>query len=272
MTTLVAWIGIDSRKPSSIYLASDSRISWDDGQKWDYGRKIFTSSMTPDILGSYGDVLFPSQVLGQIIELIEKGLLFNESDSGKIKHQKIFGLLKIYFSDYPKEQHRGFTVIYCTRENSGMDSIFHVSTMSWNPKIAEWNENFLDLPERSGIIASFGSGGKFIEKWHERWDNTKEKGTSRIVFGAFCDSLFNSDDSRSGGAPQLAGLYRKGNGQTFGIIYENERFVFGLPASETEKLSSLEWRNTIFERCDWQTKEPLPQAQKHLRPRGLGKA
>lgn len=272
MTTLVAWLGVDSRKPASIYLVSDSRISWDDQQKWDFGRKIFASDSTPDILGYFGDVLFPSQVLGQIIKIIEKGLLFNDSDNAIIKQKKVFRIIQDSFSGYPKEQHRGFTVIYCTREKTGLDSVFHVSTLEWNPKLNNWKQKLLDLPEKSGIIERFGSGGESIKKWHQRWNNTKEKGTSRIVFSAFCDALFNADDPRSGGAPQLAGLYRKGNGQSFGVIYKNENFIFGLPAYETEKLNSLEWRNSIFERCDWQTKKPFPEAQKHSRPRGLGKA
>lgn len=271
MTTLIAWLGVDSRKPSSLYLASDSRISWSNEQKWDYARKIFASTNTPDILGYYGDVIFPSQVLGQILELIENGLLFSELDTAIIKQSKVFDIVKSSFKDYPKEQHREFTIVYCTRENDGMESVFYVFTLGWK-SLTGWNENRLNLPDTSGIIESFGSGGKFVEKWHERWNNTKEKGTSRIVFGAFCDSLYSADDPRSGGAPQLAGLYRVGNGKSYGIIYRNERFVFGLPAIENENLGCLEWRNTIFERCDWQTKEPLPLAQKHLRPRGLGKA
>lgn len=30
MTTIVAWAGVDQRKVSSIYIASDSRITWGD--------------------------------------------------------------------------------------------------------------------------------------------------------------------------------------------------------------------------------------------------
>lgn len=202
MTTLIAWLGVDSRKPSSLYLTSDSRISWGNGQKWDYARKIFASTLTPDVLGYYGDVIFPSQVLGQILELIEGGFLFSQSDSALTKQSKIFSIIKGSFDDYPKEQHREFTIVYCTRENDEMDSIFYVFTMGWKSSIG-WSENLLSLPETSGIIESFGSGGKFVEKWHERWNNTKEKGTSRIVFGAFCDSLHSKDDPRSGGAPHL---------------------------------------------------------------------
>ena len=60
MTSLLAWVGVDSRHLSSIYLASDSRISWGDVANWDFGRKLFASTKYPEIIGYVGDVLFPS--------------------------------------------------------------------------------------------------------------------------------------------------------------------------------------------------------------------
>jgi hypothetical protein len=75
--------------------------------------------------------------------------------------------------------------------------------------------------------------------------------TSRAVFSAFCDSFRSGTDSFSGGAPQLVGLYRKGVGESFGIIYQNARYLFGVPAGPDEAaLMALEWRNELFERCD----------------------
>ena len=75
MTSFVAWVGVDARGPASIYLASDSRISWVDPDKtfetWDYGRKLFASKKYPEIFGYFGDTLFPSQMLGQVLDLIE---------------------------------------------------------------------------------------------------------------------------------------------------------------------------------------------------------
>lgn len=66
MTAFLSWVGVDHRGPASLYLASDSRISWTDNEvrSWDRGRKVFACSRTPDVLGYVGDVLFPSLVLG----------------------------------------------------------------------------------------------------------------------------------------------------------------------------------------------------------------
>lgn len=41
MTLLASWIAVDSRKPSSIYILSDSRISWGSAAKFDFGKKVF---------------------------------------------------------------------------------------------------------------------------------------------------------------------------------------------------------------------------------------
>lgn len=50
MTLLSSWLGVDSRHPSSIYILSDSRISWGDKTKFDYGKKVFGCKNSPDIL------------------------------------------------------------------------------------------------------------------------------------------------------------------------------------------------------------------------------
>ena len=273
MTSLVAWVGVDSRGPASIYLASDSRISWSSNQVWNYGRKLFASRKHPDILGYYGDVLFPSQALGRLLDLIDADLLLDHNDSPQARREKISATLRKSFEGYPQEKvfNETFTIVYCTRENERMTSVFHLSLLRWN-KVSGWTEELLSLPSESGIIRSFGTGEQSITKWHSRWNNTKEARTSRGVFSAFCDALHSGEDKYSGGAPQLVGLYRKGMGETFGIVFQNERFIFGFPVGKSEKLEAVEWRNSLFERCDWRTKEPLQGVQRHKRPKGLGNA
>ena len=39
MTMLVSWIGIDTHGPTSAYIATDSRISWNMTNKFDFGKK-----------------------------------------------------------------------------------------------------------------------------------------------------------------------------------------------------------------------------------------
>jgi hypothetical protein len=271
MTSLVAWVGVDSRGPASIYLASDSRISWGSNQVWDYGRKLFTSKKYPDIFGYYGDVLFPLHALGRVVDLIDADLLLNTKDTPETRLEKIATVVKRSFENYPPEKIvNGFTVVYCTRDNEGMASVFHLSLLTWSSS-KSWGEEWVKIPSESSIIRVFGSGEESVAKWYSRWSNTKERGTSRSVFSAFCDALYSGDDKLSGGVPQLVGIYRKGVGETFGIIYNDERYIFGFPVVASEKLQAVEWRNSLFERCDCYTKQPLQGAQRHRRPMGLGK-
>lgn len=45
MTMLVSWIGVDTHGPSSVYIAADSRISWTQEHKFDFGKKVFAGSI-----------------------------------------------------------------------------------------------------------------------------------------------------------------------------------------------------------------------------------
>jgi hypothetical protein len=272
MTSLVTWIGVDSRGPASIYIASDSRITWGKCLTWDYGRKVFASQKHPIIIGYVGDVLFPSQILGQIINLIDSNLFCNKDEQPEIQAERITHIIIQSFEAYPISERRNFEVVYCARKDEGMASIFYIFSIGWESK-TDWYLEKLELPDKSGIIRLLGTGKKPLGKWHERWNNIEtEKSTSRAVFSAFCDALQSNEDKYSGGAPQLVGLYRIGAGQSIGTIYKGKRYLYGLPIFESMLLQNIEWRNSIFERCDWRTMEKLNNAHKHRRPKGLANA
>jgi hypothetical protein len=270
MTSLIGWVAVDSRGPTSIYLASDSRISWKPNGTWDYGRKVFASRNYPELLGYCGDVLFPTQVLGQVIDLIDGNLCISKDHTAEQKKDIIFKILKDSFRGYPINTAQAFSIVYCTRENEQMQSFFHLATLCWGS--AGWSEEKLSIPAKSGIIQTLGSGSQFVKKWYQRWSNTKEKRTSRSVFSAFCDSIESGDDKYTGGAPQLVSIYRRGSAENVGIIYKEKRYLLGLPVECSEMCSAVDWRNGIFERCDWKTMKRMEKAQKHRRPKGLGNA
>ena len=270
MTSFISWVGVDSRGPASVYLASDSRITWDSQTKWDCGRKLFASAQYPELLGYVGDVLFPSQILGQIVDLIDSHVMFREDESCEGKWRRIADVVKGAFIGYPRDKGGTFTIVYATRQESLMSSQFHVAAMSWNPT-SGWDERWIDLPTSSGLVAVLGSGVNPIKKWSSRWDCTNARGTSRSVYGAFCDSLFSGDDPRTGGPPQLVGIYRKGSARTIGVVYKEERYIFGLPANSFGSPGEIEWRNSLFERCDGVTGRRLSAAQAQPAPQGLGR-
>ncbi|WP_155681775.1 hypothetical protein [Burkholderia stagnalis] len=101
MTLLVSWAGIDTHGTSSLYIASDSRLSWDKATSYDAGRKVFAFARWPDVLGYCGDVLFPSLALNQIVDLADAGLLFAPDFSPKQKFQAIVDKLNDLASEYP---------------------------------------------------------------------------------------------------------------------------------------------------------------------------
>lgn len=226
MTSLIAWVGIDSRGETSAYLASDSRVSWGDSASWDTGGKLFASSNSPEIFGYCGDVTFPSQILPHVIEQIDRNLIFLKEDAIGIKINAIFNSIKENFSNYPVQLNKGFIILHFSRENCEMETKFHLAKISWSPN-SGWKLEKIDLPKQSGLVNYIGSGSDSIYQWYRRWQNTELKGTSRSVFSAFCDSITSGEDPYTGGAPQLVGTYRKGHARRFGIIHDGKRYING---------------------------------------------
>lgn len=93
MTMLASWVGIDTHGIGSAYIVSDSRFTWNNNTFFDYGKKVFASNTYPEIFGYAGDVLFPSIVLSQIVEMIDSGLLFTPNTSCEEKNK----LITIYY-------------------------------------------------------------------------------------------------------------------------------------------------------------------------------
>jgi hypothetical protein len=120
------------------------------------------------------------------------------------------------------------------------------------------------LDDVSALTIALGSGDRIVTNHQIAARN--EFGTfSRSVYTGFCDSLISGEDSFSGGAPQLVGLYRNGSGMHFGTILRGKSFYRGLEAVHLS-LPEIEWRNELFERCDSSGKRiEGAQAQPRLR-------
>lgn len=266
MTLLLSWLGVDQRRPASLYIASDSRFSWGNVANYDYGKKVFYFKNSPDIIGYCGDVLFPTIILNQIIELADNGLLFDDLENCDNKFYKIKNYLQKSLSNYPV----GFSVIndsiqilYGSRDSN---HIFHLFTLSWNRATNSWIDNKIDFPDHSDTLSVLGSGKEeFMEKYKQYRKSDIQK-TSRAAFQCFCDTLSGITNAFCGGAPQLVGLYQKWNGRSFGIICKNKRYLCGLEILESNNFDSIEWRNEEFEICSGETMKKLPRAQRQPNP------
>lgn len=265
MTLLVAWAGIDTHGPSSAYIASDSRISWQNGKTFDFGRKVFAFTKWPDILGYCGDVLFPSIALNQIVDLADAGLLFTESFSPKQKFQAIVDKLNDLFRPYPQLgtgiAENSLGIVHCSRDPVE-NKKFVSNTISWSQKRGWYGEE-ATLPVTSDVLFALGSGAQNFLENRRRYADGPTARTSRSVFHCFCDVLAHPPDSSVGGAPQLVGLFRKPSSVAmgFGIIHERKRYFLGAHIDNLSNFEAIEWRNSNFELCNGHTMAKFSDAQ-----------
>ena len=265
MTLLTSWVGIDTHGIASIYIASDSRITWGDSATFDFGRKVFAFNNYPDILGYCGDVLFPSIVLGQIIEMADNGLLFNEQYSCKEKFEAIKEKLIQIFLKYPHQEEfitgDVLQIIHASREpNNHRKFFFHI--IKWR-RGEGWSGQEIEFPDKSKVIFVGGSGKKEFDDNYAMYEEGVNRSTSRNIFHCFCDTLFNIKDEKCGGAPQLVGIYckPKSNTKKFGIIKDKKRYLFGSQIDDLNNFDNIEWRNDLFELCDGRTLQKLEKAK-----------
>jgi hypothetical protein len=274
MTSLISWVGVDQRGHTSIYIASDSRISWGKSGniKWDQGRKVFASSETPEIFGFCGDVLFPSIFLSQLAGML-KGDEDHSISNAEGRVEAIMRYAKSSREGFPMQLGGdSFKILYCCREGENMKAIFRVFVIEYSHATCAWSMLSKVLPSKSGLVFVGGSGQSAVNTWQDHWNNTSQGGTSRAIFSAFCDSLDSGDDSKTGGAPQLVGIKRSFPASHYGIIWKGSRYELGfrLPPDPLACFKDVEWMNSLFERCDALTMKPLPCAKRHHKPRGLG--
>jgi hypothetical protein len=141
---------------------------------------------------------------------------------------------------------------------------FRLWRLDWSHALG-WADQEVELPTESVLVLAVGSGADIVTRWDGEWRRRLSR-TSRTVFGAFCDALRSKGDPRTGGAPQLVGIYRTDAARVFGAVSEEKRFVCGLEVPDSSALKSMEWRNELFERCDGRTLQRIPEAQRQPRP------
>lgn len=267
MTSLIAWVGVDSHGPSSAYFAADSRITWPGASVWDHGRKLFACRRYPHIIGYCGDVLFPIQTLSQITEMIDSDLLVRPSDDIDACTERVVSVISHAFATYPPGAKQGFEVLYCIRHGVTVPSRFYLRQITFHPGTAP-RISAIAMPGQSEVVAILGSGAPSLKAHLARWQASDVGGTSRAVFSAFCDSLRSGDDQHSEGPPQLVGLWRNAAARTFGIIWQQRCYFYGTdidPAIANE----VRWYNELFEICDPQTRMRKQDAQPQPRPKAL---
>ena len=263
MTLVVAWIGVDSRKVTSAYIATDSRITWNTKllNQYDNAKKTFSFKNTADIVGFCGEVLFPSIILNQIKELADEGLLFSPDDSASLRSDIIQRYVIEHYKKYPPGLIAPISIIHIGREYETPN--FYCRIISCE-KSGEWKNKEVELPAKSGVLYVDGSGRSAFQSYYEEFQKTHNHNTSRNVFQSFCYTLAHPTGVTYGGSPQLVGIYAKPTSasKTFGIIHDNKLYYMGARLSAIQGENNIEWRNDFFEICDGTTKKKMPNAQK----------
>ena len=241
MTT--ARLSVDNRGPSAIYIVSDSRITWGSPDKrWDSGRKVFAMK-SADVFGYCGEVLFPSLVLGQLSDLIDRGLLWPRDRAAENRHSIILKYLKTSFERRHDAPNHDFTIIHCAREGDGLACKFHAWRIGYEAANKSWSNARIDVSRdgKSRLLAALGSGKKHLEREIRHWNDTAQGGTARAIFSAFCDALVAGEDPLSGGMPQLVSLDRRTGGKCWDSWLYDVRYIYGLPVEALPALANMEW-------------------------------
>ncbi|SMD21431.1 hypothetical protein SAMN05660733_06389 [Lentzea albidocapillata] len=261
MTSIAVWAGIDSRRPASVYIASDSRISWGNGERWNQGRKVFSSFTTPHIFSYWGDVLFPALAIPIVLDRIERGLLLAGDED--ISIDRVEQAFRSLWSDYPQNLSGDLGIVHAWRIGQYMTCDFKVSILTYQASSNTWQSRSVGMPKESSMLHVAGSGAKFVRDANSLWQSSSASKTSRAVYSAFCEALDVGRDPMTGGAPQIVGLYRKGPGSIIGTVHQGQRYLAGSRLLPHEDPTGVEWRNSLFERIDGTRKKRLSGAQAH---------
>jgi len=233
---------------------------------WDYGRKLFASHHEPDIVGYCGDVLFPTQTLSQIFELIDRGIFFPPNTIPVNRLSMIVDALERASTHYPNALVGDFTIVYITRIAKGMSCTFVAYQVDFQGKRAVCTKS-IPIPLRSDLIVCLGSGGnEFNSIEFTKWKNSAVGGTSRSIFCAFAEFVKAGRDVYTGGPPQLVGLLRNDSAKSFGIIWDQGRYLCGMEIGYSSVCTKVEWFNELFEICDPATLERHLSAQRQPNP------
>ena len=276
MTSLVAWVGVDSRGPSSVYIATDSRITWDRvPHRWEHGRKTYCTSRSAEILGYVGNVFYPSSILPSVVELLD---LTPDSASVQARQHEVERLIIDFWSDLPRYGLTDVSIVHATRTGQGRSCEFGVQVLRHVVRTNSWTAQQLPIPTTSGHIrfgdgvrgdlGALGSGGSSVESALKSWKDSDSGGTSRAVFGAFCESLSLGKDPASGGAPQLVGLDRINPAIRYGVRWGDRTYVCGIPMSQNPSLENIKYCYDLFQCVDFDGRL-LEGAQRHTPRRKL---
>ncbi len=272
---LASWVAVDSRSGSSLYIVSDSRVTDGHSRVNDHARKLYACCTQPHVFGYVGWSDYPRDALEQLVEAIDNGL-FTGADNPSIRQTEIFAFLKeSLLARLRRRKQRvyaaPFSIVHGAWKGSGLQSEFRLWILDWVPGKGWHIRTRRTKSQRSRLLFSSGSSQRDLRRFVRVWQESDAANTSRSMFSAFCDALVATSDPSTGGAPQLVGLFRKGPGRSFAVVYRKSRYLAGRKVDPVEVDEKLFCPNDLFERVDIESTNLLPHAQQQPRPRSVRK-
>lgn len=269
MTTVIAWLSADMDGPSALYLASDSRFTWNspDG-RWDSGRKIFHTRNSADIFAYVGDVLFPSIVLGQLVEAIDCGGAFSVGTTSADRHDFIFRTIEKSHASMIDVGDQPITILHARRDPQ--TDMFAMWEMTHRKGTNGWTDRSVPLPQPTGqaeFVGVFGSGAKTFGEAYDQAKTTAQGEFARTVFQTFSEHVASGRDKLTGGHVQGGVVGRDGQCRPIGVIDKGRRYLFGLELPPGLQTNRVDWRDTNFNFLSSRTGELKKGARPYVRDR-----
>jgi len=266
MTALLSWICWDGKDQSSVYICADSRFTYGGSKPPnDFGRKVFTSLVSPDIFGYCGTADLCAAAIRAALDYIPSDDRWIER-TGNERWRILSEILEARIQNHYLRRHGKSSILYCTSTASNSFHAFRLD-VSEEGDVAIGKESLTlqkGAPGESAVIECFGTGEDFLKNrigfWVSAWG-----AYSRSFFSAFCDFLRDPRCPHTcGGAPQLVCLLGVYPGSEVGVHF-SRNFIGGKPSfPPTETVS--QWRNETFERWDPMRDSLVEGAQKQPRP------
>jgi hypothetical protein len=266
MTTLASWGTTDGHDGiASLYIASDSRACNVVAGKpipevrSDEYTKTFISPETPDIFGVYGIVTYAPAILQKVISQLQT---LRES-SQSVDYPKNVSEA-IAATRPPQAGNDDFEIIHGYRMGTGNFGCSRISVQI-RGTLVKTTFKPLIINAKKHFELEWATGGPHIFLVRQQDEETDARGFSRWHWQTIYDTITTTKDPFSGGAPQLVGLYREGNGKQIGVFYKNKRYLAGKPMDDTDIIPTVDWRDHLFQRVSGSTGELLQGAQRHAR-------
>lgn len=265
MTSLLAWIAVDERRPTGLYFASDSRRSWKETTiTRDNCTKLYLPNGTREIFGFAGDITFPSSVLQQICTEIEAHPdLVNGTEDPYQRYAWVSSRIETAFNALSVKPEYEFTILHGTRTGAMQYASFHLYQYTYDLQSNALASGPLSCEAGASVkVSVLGTGSVFVRSFVEK-EIEKLGDVSRAHFSGFCESVERGDDKYSGGPIQLIGVHSIKNSLHYGVITRKARYFRGSPHLPANH-ANIRWRNWNFVNVDSHG-QPIKKSIKNLR-------